>query len=154
MRRRPEAAPDPQTLRQRALDLLARREHGRAELQRKLAARGFDAADVNAVVETLEAEGWLSEARYAESYVRARAARGIGPVRLAAELSSRGVDETQIRAALDQADVDWEASARAARAKRFGPVVPADRKEYARQCRFLQRRGFSAEQIRDALADL
>lgn len=151
VRQKPEGPPDPQTLRRRALDLLARREHGRAELRRKLEARGFEAADVAAVVETLEAEGLLSEARYAESYVRSRTARGVGPVRLAMELSTQGVDDAEIRGALGQVEVNWEELARAARIKRFGPAVPNDPKERARQSRFLQRRGFSAEQIRAAV---
>ena len=151
MRQKPE--PDPSTLRRRALDLLARREHGRRELAQKLRARGFDADPIDAVIGQLEAEGLLSEARYAESYVRSRVARGIGPVRLRGELAARGVEETDIDRALSSAAVDWCELAGEARSKRFGPAQPAGFKERARQARFLHQRGFASEHIRCALDD-
>ena len=153
MRRKPDPEPDPSTLRRRALDLLARREHGRRELAQKLRGRGFDADQVDAVIGQLEAEGLLSEARYAESYVRSRVARGIGPVRLRGELAARGVAETEIEHALSSAAVDWRELADEVRAKRFGPARPADFKERARQARFLHQRGFSSEHVRRALDD-
>lgn len=151
MRRKPDAEPDPSTLRRRALDLLARREHGRRELAQKLQARGFDADQVHLVIGELEAEGLVSEARYAESYVRSRVARGIGPVRLRGELAARGVEEAEIERALSSAAVDWHELAGEVRTKRFGPARPADFRERARQARFLHQRGFGSEHIRCAL---
>ena len=52
---------------------------------------------------------------------------------------------------LRAADVDWLATIRAVRAKRFGAELPRDYPERARQARFLQYRGFDAAQIRAAL---
>ena len=47
--------------------------------------------------------------------------------------------------------VEWTAAARASRIRKFGPEVPVDRRERAKQARFLQYRGFSSDQIRAAL---
>ena len=46
---------------------------------------------------------------------------------------------------------DFLALARAARLRKFGPELPKDRKERARQARFLQYRGFSNDHIRVVL---
>ena len=99
----------------------------------------------------LTATGALAEARFTESYVRARAARGKGPVRIRAELAERGVTAEQSTPALKEVEQDWHALARAVREKRFGPALPTDYKERARQARFLQYRGFDAAQIKSAL---
>ena len=54
-------------------------------------------------------------------------------------------------AALADAGTDWPELARAVREKRFGAGAPADFRERARQARFLQYRGFTADQVRQAL---
>jgi regulatory protein len=135
----------------RALDLLARREHSRLELERKLAARGFAAEAVAVALDDLERSGALAADRFTDSFVRSRAAKGQGPVRIRAELAERGVDEAQAAAATRDAGVDWAETARAVRGKRFGSVPPRDFKERARQARFLEYRGFERNQILRAL---
>jgi regulatory protein len=133
-----------------ALDLLARREHSRSELTRKLAARGFPDDVVTRALDELERTGVLANARFTASFVRSRVAKGQGPQRIRAELAQRGI----VAAAADEglaADVDWLATIRAVRAKRFGPELPRDYAERARQARFLQYRGFDSAQIRVAL---
>jgi len=72
-------------------------------------------------------------------------------VRIRMELRERGVADADIDEALETAAEDWSAIARDARRRRFGAAGPADWPERARQSRFLQYRGFSAEQIRAAL---
>ena len=135
-----------------ALGLLARREHARSELLRKLSQRGYAAEVAGEVVASLTERGLVSEERFAESFVGARARRGQGPVRLRAELAQRGVDEAIISAALTAPDLDWSALADQARRKKFGAAPPADLRERARQARFLEHRGFAADDIRAALA--
>ena len=61
--------PEPASLRERALRLLARREHSRAELARKLEQAGFVHYDIAPLLDTFEAQNWLSDRRFAESYV-------------------------------------------------------------------------------------
>lgn len=135
------------------MDLLARREHGRSELERKLAARGFPADTIAAVLDRLQSERLLDEARFAEAFVSGRARRGQGPVRIRAELRERGVTDAGGGEALALAEVDWLRLAREAREAKFGVAPPADYREWARQARFLQYRGFTMEQIRAALGE-
>ena len=74
-----------------ALELLARREHSRRELARKLAARGFPSDVVSAVLDQLERTGALADARFTDSFVRSRIGKGQGPQRIRAELAQRGI---------------------------------------------------------------
>lgn len=141
------------TARKLALDLLARREHARAELARKLTARGFALDIIEAVLGTLADAGLQSDERFAEQFVNVRVERGSGPFKIRMELRERGLDETLVDLALAEADCDWRELARQVRRKRFGATVPDEFKERARQARFLQTRGFDMEHIRAAMGD-
>jgi regulatory protein len=132
-----------------AMDLLARREHSRLELERKLAAKSFDVALVADVLDELEREGLLSAERFVQSFVEARFARGQGPARISRELAVRGIEPSALD--LDDQRFDWTALARQVRIKRFGRAPPGSLKEKARQIRFLEYRGFSHDQIKRAL---
>jgi len=145
------AAVDEAACTRAALELLARREHSRRELTRKLAARGFPDDVVPPVLDELERTGALADARFSDSFVRSRIGKGQGPQRIRAELAQRGITDDEADGVLRAADVDWLATIRAVRAKRFGPELPRDYVERARQARFLQYRGFDSAQIRAAL---
>ncbi len=69
--------------------------------------------------------------------------RGHGPVRIRQELKQKGINETVISQALEEANPDWFALAESTRIKKFGDASPEGRKEKARQIRFLQYRGFA-----------
>jgi regulatory protein len=133
--------------------LLARREHSRVELSRKLRARGMPHELVDEVLGSLVARRLQSDERYAESLVNSRVSRGQGPVRIRRDLSRQGIPEAEIDAALAAAAVDWYELARDTRQRRFGADAPAEWKERARQARFLEYRGFTGDQIREAIGD-
>ncbi len=183
----------PPSLKAQALALLARREHSRAELRRKLldharkraqaqaqaaaqaAAAGprdpwdpapdpageparaptpeapadFDseaaAVEVDAVLDQLEADRHLSDARFAESRVHARAARQ-GTARIRQELARHGV-ELDADTARQLRETEFE-RARAVWQRKYGGMPPTDPAERARQMRFLAARGFAAEVVR------
>ncbi len=139
----------PRTCRAVAMDLLARREHSALELGRKLRQRGFERGEIEATLDTLIRERLLSDERFAEAYVHHRAGRGFGPLRIERELAERGIGP-ELAALMLEAH-DWTALAVQAREKRFGPATPESPRERARQIRFLNYRGFSAEQVRRAL---
>jgi regulatory protein len=132
------------------MDCLARREHSVAELRRKLLAKAFGPDEIDAALAGLQRDGLVSDARFADAFANARHRRGQGPARVQAELQQRGVAGELITTAL--ASVDWEAAARVARQKKFGPDMPDNYADKARQARFLHSRGFTAEQINGALA--
>jgi regulatory protein len=144
--RRPEPTPA-----QRALALLATREHSRPELARKLRARGVPADEARSAVARMTEAGWQDDLRFACSLVRSRVAGGQGPVRIRAELASHGIAEIvagEAFAALAQAgDDDWLARARDLIRRRFGAELdslPLRR----RAAHFLLRRGFDADVVR------
>ncbi len=140
-----------EALREQCIRLLARREHSRRELSRKLAARSFEPHQFNTVLDALEGEGLLSDARFAESFVRSRIESGQGPLKIRADLRERGVDGQIVDQALDLADDEWLWRCEQAWTRRFG-TAPDDRREWARQARFLSQRGFSGDIVARVLA--
>ncbi len=145
---------DSEAIRAAALSLLARRDWLTGELSARLLSMGCEPQATAAVLADLAGERLLDDARYAERYVASRADRGQGPVRIAAELASLGAPRELIEAALASGP-DWREVARAVRRRKFGSSPPGSWAEKARQARFLQYRGFSADHIRSATgADL
>jgi len=136
-----------------AMNLLARREHSTQELRDKLLTRGFEDDVIVPALQTLSREGLLSDERFTESFIHSRMERGSGPVKIRAELRQRGVADEIISDWLDERDRMWLERAETVRCKKFGSALPVDYKEKARQARFLQYRGFSAEQTRQVLRD-
>lgn len=136
----------PQAVRRAAMDLLARREHSRVELERKLAQRGALAEFVAPALDQLQQDGLLSEERFVEVFIRSRTNAGYGPVRLLSELESKGITRECAREALRNSGVDWSAVAFDVWSRKFGSL-PEQPKERARQIRFLAYRGFSMDTI-------
>lgn len=142
---------DPLEARRKAMDYLARREYGHAELVRKLETAGFARDLAGDAVDRLREEGLQSDDRFAESFVQSRINQGKGPVRIRLELNERALDGAAIDRALEAADADWYRLACKVRVQKFGPALPADFREKARQMRFLQYRGFDGEAIQVAV---
>jgi regulatory protein len=155
----------PLSLKARALQWLAQRERSRVELRRKLlrlarqraaeqaAGRAADEGDaaadpapeVDALLDWLLANRYLSDARFVESRVNARGAR-YGNLRIRQELGQHGAT---LDAATAERLKDSElARARAVWARKFGDAPAVAAAERARQMRFLAGRGFSADVIR------
>ena len=138
------------SLRERALRMLARREHARAELARKLAAYAESGDEVEALLDDLTARRLLSDARYVEARINARRAR-FGDARLAFELRTQGVDEALVDAALATGDDELSRARLIWQRKFAGKPCAGDARERARQNRFLLSRGFSAETVRQVM---
>ena len=139
----------PNELRQQAIKLLARREHTRVELARKLAGFGTQ-EEIDAVLADMEASQLQSDSRTTESYLRSNASR-LGASRLRHTLKTRGVAPEMIEEQLAQADLPDEIErARATWSRKFS-AAPVGAKEWARQARFLQSRGFAGDIVRKLL---
>ena len=145
-----QAGGDTKAVQTAALRLLARREHSSEELKRKLLAKGHPAEAVVAVVTALSGKRLVSDDRFIASYLHHHATRGQGPVRIRAELRQHGVSDGAIAEKMQGAEVDWGRLAAQARVRKFGAEQPATLAERAKQARFLQYRGFTADQIRAA----
>ncbi|ATE76064.1 MULTISPECIES: recombination regulator RecX [Pseudomonas] len=134
-------------VRRTAMDLLARREHGRVELTRKLRQRGALPEMIDTALDRLTEEGLLSESRYLESFVSYRARSGYGPLRIREELSQRGLQRTDIELALRESGIDWQEQLEDTWRRKFSGHLPIDARERAKQGRFLSYRGYSMEMI-------
>jgi len=134
-------------VRRTAMDLLARREHGRVELTRKLRQRGALPEMIDTALDRLTEEGLLSESRYLESFVSYRARSGYGPLRIREELSQRGLQRTDIELALRESGINWQEQLEDTWRRKFSGHLPIDVRERAKQGRFLSYRGYSMEMI-------
>jgi regulatory protein len=141
---------DARAARAAALDALARRDHASEDLRRKLIEKGYDAVVVGPLLDALRAERLLDDRRYTENFLAYHAARGLGPLRVRAELRRHGLEGTLVEECLD-AFPDWIVHLRNARQKKFGEKLPGTYAERQRQARFLGYRGFTSAQIRTAL---
>ncbi len=140
--------PRPQrSLLARALSYLARREHSRAELRRKLAPHAESAEQVDRLLDELEAKKLLSEERFVEVLKRSRGER-FGAARIKQELKAHHVGEPLVRAAVDELRSTELARARTVWQRRFGDTPATNATERARQMRFLAQRGFSTDVVR------
>ena len=136
-------------LRQRALRLLAAREHSRVELARKLAPHSETPEELEALLDDLEQRKQLSNTRYAEARSNLMS-RKFGSARIAYDLRSKGVSDDDAAAAMAAArGSDLERAREVWRRKFRNP--PASREERAKHMRFLQSRGFSFDVIRAVL---
>ncbi len=142
---------DPVAARKKAMDYLARREHSRDELLKKLEKAGFHHDVAVDAIEQLREDGLQSDRRFVEAFVQSRIQQGKGPTRILADLSQRGVREALVHEALSETEADWFALAREVRRKKFGKSEPNDFKDKAKQMRFLQYRGFESDHVRAAL---
>ncbi|OQW94997.1 MAG: hypothetical protein BWK79_03905 [Beggiatoa sp. IS2] len=140
--------------RQSAMGYLARREHSRLELRQKLARKGFTADIIDQVLTQLQANHLINETRFVESFMHHRINQGYGPVRIQSDLRLRGIERELLADMLDSDAPVWVERAHQVRQKRFGDHLPTDRREWAKQMRFLQYRGFTNSQIKMALQSL
>src|SRR6185369_17638489 len=118
---------DQLSLKGRALRLLGTREHSRAELERKLAAREEEPGQLRRVLDELQARGFIDERRVLESVLHRRSAR-LGAARIRQELQGKGLDPQLVTGALESLRSTELQRAREVWRKKFG-AVPADARE-------------------------
>ncbi len=134
-----------------AVKLLSRREHSIQELRRKLARKEFSNGVIDAVVSNLQEADLVSDARYAEVFVRSRINRGDGPMKVLASLRERGIDDVLIDQFLHYDDTFWISRANRVLEKKFGQCLTrgdeTGSSDWGKRARFLAGRGFAAEII-------
>lgn len=145
-------------LREKALAMLARREHSELEIRRKLAAYAtpednqdeFESS-INELISDFKKRGWLSQERFTEQVLHARK-RKFGSVRIAHELRENGIEAHVVEQAIADLKTDELGNAKEIWRKKF-KTSPANREEWAKQARFLQSRGFGFDVIKKVLND-
>ncbi len=137
------------TAKAKALALLGKRDYSREELARKLTEKGFDAAQAGEAVDRLAELGLINDESYAGMIVRHYAAKGFGAARIRQELGRRYVPRELWDAALEELP-EQDGTVDALLRARLGGGEP-DRNELRRASEALLRRGFSWEQIKEAV---
>lgn len=144
---------NPSEVKNCALRYLARRDYSRYELHLRLTQKGFDAELVEQVIESLQADGYQSDERFAEAYIRSRVSAGDGPFKIKISLRQKGVCDSLALAVIDRMDIDWLEQAQHLAQKRFGRIQTADTAELAKQVRYLKNKGYYQDDINQALLD-
>ena len=139
---------DSRSVYDKALGLLARREHSARELKVKLAQRGHAADEAVAAIDRLKVGQYQSDDRFAGSLARRRAAQGYGPRRIEAELKSHNLPDAAIRSVIAELEINWQFSAAAQLRRHYAGKVSTDRADRAKRAGFLLRRGFDAATVR------
>lgn len=132
---------DYQRARLSAMNMLARREQSRKELENKLGTR-FEADVINRVLDDLKSEGLQSDQRFLESFVSSRINRGQGPLKISYELRNKGIAMEAIADQLEPYAENWLEIAKDVLQRKFGEEPPADYKERQKRQRFIASRGF------------
>lgn len=147
----PEQVASYRQIRWTGMEILARREHSRRELQQKLTLRYPDSGIlIEEVIDDLKTELLQSDERYTEAYVAMRKRKGYGPQRIQQELKEKGVEQSLVLDELCKLEHDWFSQAEHVLRKKFQEPA-GEMKERAKQIRFLQYRGFTHDQIQEAM---
>ncbi|WP_029687381.1 regulatory protein RecX [Tatumella saanichensis] len=149
----------------RAMRLLAQRDHSAYELSQKIRLSlkrseqrngeeiPLDEDALEQVINHCQQNGWLDDQRFAERFIVSRSRNGYGPQRIQQDLQQKGLEREVIRQALAEAGIDWPLQAAEVVTKKYGENGPADIKEKAKAQRFLHSRGFMLADIRTVLAN-
>ena len=138
---------NPPSAYEKAIALLARREHSARELKAKLERRGFDSQESAATLKNLQSKNFQDDARFGEMLVRSRIAGGYGPRWIIAELKTHGIAEDAASALVDAAEPDWPALIRVLLRRRHGAKQVVSVAERRQRVDFLLRRGFDASTV-------
>ena len=134
--------------REKALELVSQRLMSIKELLQKLKDKGFDEETANYCADWITERGLIDEERYAAAIVRHYAAKGCGAGRVRQELMRRGIPRELSDEALASMPESHDRLDRLIAAKLRDPD---DRDAVRKLSASLYRRGFSGEEIREAL---
>lgn len=146
----------------KSIKLLGNREHSTTELRKKLSDSGFSTDTIETTLDKLIASGYQSDERFANLYAESLLRKNYGPMMISAKLSSRGIESSQAREAIQAAirdrGVDWSVVASDALLSKFSAAQfscesssqssvqssEIDQAFMGKCARFLNRRGFSS----------
>jgi regulatory protein len=137
--------------RKKAMDYLARREHGFLELVTKLKEKGFSELLSHETVLKLKEEDLQSDERYAEMIVNVRSARGYGPLRIAYELKIKGIETEIIDDEINKKKSSWEQIGLMVLNKKLKNTKLEDKEQFLKAYKFLQQRGFDHQDAKEII---
>lgn len=140
-------------IRASAQSMLAKREHSKHELLRKLTQKGFETVLTEQVVQELQQENLQSDARFCEMLIRSRVNKGYGRKKITMEFSEHQIASELVQKALAESDIDWFSLCQQVFERKFKGGLGRDWKARQKQMRYLMNRGFSHEEIREAIGE-
>ena len=143
----------------RAIRILAMRDHSEQELRRKLAApvmskNGPEALnvtpeEVDKVVEWCIENRYLDDERFVRQFIASRSRKGYGPARVRQELKQKGISRETIESAMRECVIDWAQLAKEQAQRKYGEPLPTVFAEKVKIQRFLLYRGYLMEDIQE-----
>ena len=143
----------------RAIRILAMRDHSEQELRRKLVApvmskNGPEALDatpdeLEQVVAWCIENRYLDDNRFVGQFIASRSRKGYGPARIRQELSQKGIARQVVDQAMRECDIDWVSLAREQAQRKYGEPLPSAFTEKVKVQRFLLDRGYLMEDIQE-----
>lgn len=146
----------------RAVRLLAVRDHSEQELRRKLLTPAFSAAsgkpqddvtysaeEVEQVIAWCYEQSWLNDLQFASRFISSRSRKGYGPQAIRQSLQQKGIDRETQHEAFGACDIDWSRLALETAERKFGTPLPAAWEKRVKVQRFLLYRGFFMEDIKN-----
>ena len=143
----------------RALRILAMRDHGEAELRRKLTAPvmskngpekvDISQEDVDKVIEWCSENRYIDDERFARQFIASRSRKGYGPARIRQEMGQKGLSREVSESAMRDCEIDWSELAREQAQRKFGEPLPTQFAEKVKVQRFLLYRGYLLEDIQE-----
>jgi regulatory protein len=140
-------------LRNKCIDLLSRREYSYKELKDKLLPLTEDESLVSKAIDWMVAQRYQSDERFAIMYVRSKAMSGYGPIRIKLELNQKGIDELLIEKSFEEnsEEISWTDQVDRLILKKSKNIDITDFKSRSKVMGYLQRKGFSIDQIYQGL---
>ncbi|MER1976213.1 recombination regulator RecX [Pseudocitrobacter faecalis] len=143
----------------RAIRILAMRDHSEQELRRKLTApvmtkngpEPIDAPEeeVEKVITWCHENRYLDDLRFVQQFIASRSRKGYGPARIRQELGQKGIARHDIEQAMRECDIDWCTLARDQAERKYGEPLPTTFAEKVKIQRFLLYRGYLMEDIQE-----
>ena len=130
--------------------MLSRREYSRYELKQKLSQKFSDQGAVDTALDSLVENNYLSDHRFAVSFIRAKLQRGKGVNLILQELKNKGIEPQLANAVLEELNIDWLLLASKVFRKKFSNSLETV-KDKARGQRFMLSRGFSVDHFKHLL---
>ncbi|HEX6095754.1 MAG TPA: regulatory protein RecX [Thermoanaerobaculia bacterium] len=143
-----------------ALRILNYRFNSEAELRRKLRGKKFEKDDIDAAIARLHREKWLDDERFAGAFVRTRANKRVGKLRIRRELQAAGVsDSTAEQAIAENVDPEREleslealcASRVRVLARRHGADYLESEEAHAKLTAYLIGHGYDSALVREVV---
>lgn len=139
-----------------AVRLLTVREHNEWELREKLKQKAFDEIIIDDVIERLKDYDYLSETRYADSFVRSRIKKGETPWLAAHKARQKGGEPQAVQRALEEAEQHfdaWQACKEVLDKRDPARLSKNDLRTKQRHVRYLQNKGFDIGLILQVMND-